>query len=100
MFVIKELRNRAAHGDLPFLDDWDPDDPRPPEQLKKILLDDAFEFPEGYRFIPSKQGAKRFTFDLREYKCGSFKLLSWEARFAAIQYLLVLKLITKLRIAE
>jgi hypothetical protein len=97
MFVVKDLRNRAAHGDLPVLDDWDPDDPRPSEQFIKMLSDDTFEFPEGYRFIPSTHGAEWFTFDLRKYKCGSFKPLAWEERFAAMQYLLVLEVITKLK---
>ena len=97
LFAVKDLRNRAAHGELPLLDEWDPDDPRPPERLEELLWSGTFEFPEGYRFIPSKNGSEWFTFDLRNYKCGSLKPLRFEDRFAAIQYLLVLEAIARMR---
>ena len=97
MRVIKNLRNAAAHGEMPLLDQWDPDDPRPPEELKKILCTRDFEFPEGYRFLLSKQQKEWFTFDLRKYKCKSLKSLDTDERFAAIQYLLVLEVLEKMR---
>jgi hypothetical protein len=97
MLVIKDLRNKAVHGDLPILHEWDPDDPRPNEQMQEILFKQDFEFPEGYRFIPSKQRPEWFTFDLRKYKCGSLKQLSTEDRFAAIQYLLVVQALASMR---
>lgn len=97
MFVVKELRNRAAHNNFPLLDDWDPDEPRSPEQIRKILIEPNFEFPEGYRFLPRKDSSDWFTIDLRKYKCGSLKSLWWEDRFAAIQYLLVLEVISEMK---
>lgn len=101
LYVVKSLRNDAAHGNLPLLDDqWDPDDPRPAEKLEELLWAETFEFPEGYRFVPSSVPTlppkSWFTVDLRKYTCGSLKSLSFEEQFAAIQYLLVLEALTKL----
>ncbi|PSB21211.1 hypothetical protein C7B65_04580 [Phormidesmis priestleyi ULC007] len=100
MRVVKDLRNRATHGDFPLFDEWDPDDPRPREQLRQILSDQDFEFPEGYRFLLDRDGADWFTIDLREYKCRSLKSLGTADRFAVIQYLLVLEIISKLKDAS
>ena len=100
MFIVKELQHRAAHDDFPVLDLWEPDEPSSDEEFMHMLSDNTFAFPEGYRFIPSKQGREWFTFDLRKYKCGSLKPLAWEERLAAIQYLLVLEVIDKLASQE
>jgi hypothetical protein len=100
MFVVKDLRNNAAHGEFPILDEWDPDDPRPPEQIEELRWNPDFEFPEGYRFIPSKQRSEWFTLDLRNYNCNSLKPLAIEDRFAAIQYLLVLTALARMRRTE
>lgn len=97
MFVVKELRNRAVHSDFLILDDWNPDEPKPPEKLQEILFDQNFEFPEGYRFLIRKVNSDWFKIDLRKYRCGSLKPLGWEDRFAAIQYLLVLEVISKMK---
>jgi hypothetical protein len=92
-YTVKELRNRTAHGQLPLLDNWDSDEPRVPgsPEHKRMLWDESFAFPEGYRFIPSKDKKKGnwFTFDCRKHHCGSLKRLGVEERFAAIQYSLV-----------
>ncbi len=101
LYVIKSLRNDAVHGDFPFLDTkWDPDDPRPAEQRRELLFSQTFEFPEGYRFIPSRvptlAANSWFTIDLRKYRCGSLKSLAFEEQFAAIQYMLVLDALEKL----
>jgi hypothetical protein len=90
-YTVKDLRNHAAHGQFPLLDQWDPDEPRllgSPEH-EKILWDKSFVFPEGYRFVPSKKRGTWFTFDCRSYSCKSFKGLGVEEQYAAIQYCLV-----------
>lgn len=96
MFVVKELRNRAVHSDLPILDDWDLDELRTPEKLQEILLDPNFDFLEGYRFL-RKDNSDWFRIDLQKYRCVSLKPLGWEDRFASIQYLLVLEVISKMK---
>jgi hypothetical protein len=96
MLVVKDLRNAAAHRELPILDEWDPKDPRPSEELTEMLWNDS-QPSEGYRFIPSRQRSDWFAFDPRKYKCGSLRPLSVEDRFAAIQYLLVLESVAKMR---
>lgn len=91
-YTVKDLRNHAAHGQFPLLDQWDPDEPRPhgsPER-HRMRRDKSFTFPEGYRFIPSKKRGAWFTFDCRRHYCGSFKELGVEMRYAAIQYCLVI----------
>jgi len=60
------------------------------------LLRGEIGFPEGYRFIPFRNGTQWFNFDCREYPCGPLKDLSPEDRFAAIQYLLVVDAVSKL----
>jgi hypothetical protein len=92
-YTVKDLRNHAAHGQFPLLDQWDPDSPRPlPERMLLIesaVKNEAFVFPEGYRFVPSKRRGTWFTFDCRRHRCGSFKELGIEEQYAAIQYCLV-----------
>lgn len=72
LYIVKSIRNAAVHGDLPVLDQWDPDNPRPKEQRRSMLFGEAFEFPEGYRVIPKivfKLGPDDWCqFDLRKYK--------------------------------
>jgi hypothetical protein len=90
-YKVKGLRNHAAHGQFPFLDEWDPDEPRllgSPEH-NQLLWDTSFVFPEGYRFVPSKKRATWFSFDCRRHYCGSPKQLGVEMQYAAIQYCLV-----------
>lgn len=90
-YTVKDLRNHAAHGQFPLLDDWDPDEPRPldsPEH-NRMLWDKSFSFPEGYRFVPSKRRGAWFTFDCRRHHCASLKQLGVEEQYAAIQYCLV-----------
>lgn len=90
-YTVKDLRNRAAHGQFPLLDDWDPDDPRPPDSLeyKRLLRGESITSLEGYRFISSRRRGTWFTFDCRMHYCGSIKQLGIEGRYAAIQYCLV-----------
>ena len=96
MRVIKDLRNRAAHSDFPVLNDWDPDEPRGTEKIKEIWSDPSFQFPEAYQFIANRKGRKSIKIDLRKHNCGSFRELSYELRFAAIQYLLLIDLMKKI----
>lgn len=95
MYIIKSLRNDAAHGEFPLLDYWDPDDPRDKDQLL-ALLQGQIEIPEGYRFIPSRGDKVWFTLACRDYNCGSLKALSIESRFAAIQLVLTFDTISKM----
>lgn len=87
MFVIKELRNIATHGELPLLDDFDPDDPRSKEDFIKLLSGDV-EKPEGYQFMPFKSRRQWFKFACRDHGIGTLKSLPVEDRYAAIQYVL------------
>lgn len=93
MFAVKDLRNSAAHSNLPLLDYWDPDDPRSEADLKKLLRGEM-EIPEGYRFL--QREGRWFKFDCRRYRCGSLRYLSPADRLAVIQYLLVEDAISKL----
>ncbi len=88
-YTVKDLRNHSAHGQFPLLDEWDPDSPRPLSERNRMLFDDSFVFPEGYRLVPSKQRDTWFTFDCRRYHCGSLKKLGVEEQYAAIQFCLV-----------
>jgi hypothetical protein len=86
LHVIKSMRNRAIHGTMPLITEWDPDEPRPGTDW---IFDDSVTFPEGYQFSPHMDRADRFTFDCRQYSCGSLKPLTAEEQLAAIQYLIV-----------
>lgn len=94
LYIIKELRNRAAHGQFPVLDYWDPDDPRSKEEFVKMLHGEV-EIPEGYRF-KFKGRRSWVTFNCREHACGSLKPLPWLDRYAAIQLAFVLETIPTL----
>lgn len=93
MHVIKSLRNRAAHGCLPVVFEWDPDEPRLGTDW---IFDESVEFPEGYQFVANKRHDEMFTFDPREYGCRSLKSLTAEERLAAIQYTLIMDTMKKL----
>jgi hypothetical protein len=92
-YTVKDLRNHAAHGQFPLLDQWDPLFPRPLSErnalIESAIRNEEYVAPEGYRFVPSKQRKTWFTFDCRRYHCGSLKSLGVEERYAAIQYCLV-----------
>lgn len=95
MWVIKELRNRATHGQLPLLDYYDPDDPRPQHELKKLITGEI-EIPEGYSFRPFKQRRQMVTFACRDHGTGTLKGLSTEDKFAAIQFILSVETIKEM----
>lgn len=86
LHTIKSLRNRAAHGTMPFIAEWDPDEPRPGNDW---IFDEDIEFPEGYQFYPHDGRPDLFTFDVRKHNCGSLKPLTSDEQLAAIQYLIV-----------
>jgi hypothetical protein len=92
MFVIKELRNRAIHGQLPVIDYYDPDDPRPKEDFIKLLNGDI-KIPEGYRFMPNKDRKEWITFACRDHGVGTLTGLSFQDRYAAIQYVFAIETI-------
>lgn len=92
MFVIKELRNRAIHGQLPQLELFDPDEPRSKEDFIKLLKGD-FEISEGYRFRPPKNRRKWVTFACRDHGVGTLSEISSEDRYAAIQYVFAIETI-------
>src|SRR5205814_8908757 len=52
-YVVKDLRNFAAHGELPDLVEWYPDEPQNDEEFKKIF-DQSYKFPEAYQFWRQK----------------------------------------------
>jgi hypothetical protein len=84
------LRNCAAHGDLPLLTEWDPQDHRSGGALAEALWSDQFEFPEGYRFLNAKSN-ETISFDCTEYECNTLRSLSAAERLAAIQLHLLLR---------
>ena len=97
MFVIKDLRNRATHGELPLLDDWDPDESdRDWDETWKIITKGEKKFPEGYRFIGRKGSSEWNHIDIKKYQCNSLKPLPYKDRFAVIQMLLVIEVITEM----
>jgi len=88
--VVQDIRNKSAHRELPIIGEWDPDDPRPRDEFIKMLIEQDYEFPEGYMIYSTKEKDHWYKIDLREYNCGSVKKLSWQDRIAIIQYLSVL----------
>lgn len=92
-YAVKAIRNQAAHGNLPIITDWDPDEPR---SDKSFWFDKDFQFPEAYAVIYDNANKRVLNFDLRRHNCGSLKVLSWQMRLAAIQYLTVIETIAKL----
>lgn len=92
MYTVKELRNSAAHGIIPVIDEWDPDDGRSRDEFLKIMRDEI-ELPEGYRiFLNSK---RIFYFDCKNYNC-SLKGLSYQDKIAAIEFYIVIELLNKI----
>lgn len=87
---VRFLRNRAAHGDLPILDEWDPDDGKRSEAEFRNLLMDLISIPEGYRFY--KRGTW-VTFAIRDHHCNTLRELSTYERIAVIEQLLFISAI-------
>ena len=92
MFVVKELRNRSVHDQLPVLQAYDPDDPRPQESFIKMLTGQV-EVPEAYRFQPSKNRPDWELFSCHEHGIDTLRGLSREDRYAAIQFVLTVETI-------
>jgi hypothetical protein len=91
--VVQDIRNKAAHRELPIISEWDPDDPRSREEKIRMFNDLNFEFPEGYMVYTSKADEHWHKIDLRKYNCGSLKSLNWKDKIAIIQYLSVLDIL-------
>lgn len=95
MKIIKELRNIAVHGSFPVLVDWDPDDGKRNRDERMQLYKNLIEIPEGYKFNLKLQGKKvPVTFDLRKYKCNSLKGICFSDKYAVIQFLLLVHVIS------
>jgi hypothetical protein len=92
-YAVKELRNCAAHGELPVLSDWDPDDPRSDEGFVKMLDSEDYKFPEAYQFFRRDSRVKPVRLDMRNYAPSTLRSMGWEDRFAGIQFLLVMDII-------
>lgn len=92
--AVRFLRNRAAHGDLPFLDEWDPDqlDFCSAEDFHK-LLNGEISFAEGYRF--DKEGTW-VTLAVRDHPCNTLHELSTEEKLSVIQQLFVISVLQEL----
>jgi hypothetical protein len=88
--AVRFLRNRAAHGDLPLLDEWDPDDGKRSETEFHSLLSGRISIPEGYRFY---KGGTWVTLAIRDHPCNTLRELSTEERIAVIEQLLVISVI-------
>lgn len=94
MKIIKDLRNLAVHGDLPVLNEWNPDDGKCSKDELFKLLKRSIEIPEGYIFILNNRDKKKqVTFDLRDYTCGSLKQLSNLDKYAVIQVMFLIDVI-------
>jgi hypothetical protein len=87
-YAVKDLRNLAAHGELPVLSEWDPDEPRNDEEFKKMFSSESYEFPEAYQFWRGNP-RRLVRLNMREYAPATFRSIGWEDRFAGIQFLLV-----------
>ena len=102
MFIIKDLRNHAAHGELPILHQWDPDDldsdkgVPSEEELRKLLSRKETDIPEGYRFISKKGGTEWTNIDIRNYQIKSMKQINYNDRFAVIQMMFVIDVISEM----
>lgn len=94
--AVRFLRNRAAHGDLPVLDEWDPVDLRSAEDFFK-LLNDQISIPEGYRFY---KGDVWVTLAIKDHPCNTLQELSANERLAVIQQLLVISITQQLFLSE
>lgn len=83
MFVVKDLRNAAAHGNWPVIDVWDPE---VPDERFIDFLEDRYQLPEGYQVFLH---GTRFQFGCAEYGCGPITELHWLDRLAAVQFFVV-----------
>jgi len=90
--AVRFLRNRAAHGDLPLLDEWDPDDLRSETDFFS-LLSGKISIAEGYRFYRANTW---ITLAIRDHPCNTLHELSMGEKLAVIQQLLVISVIQQL----
>ena len=90
--AVRFLRNRAAHADLPLLDEWDPDDPRSGADFF-YLLSGRISIAEGYRFLKRDRWV---TLAIRDHPCNTLNDLSVGEKLAVIQQLLVISVIQEL----
>lgn len=90
--AVRFLRNRAAHADLPMLDEWDPLDPRSAADFLDLLRDRT-SIPEAYRF---HNGHSWVTICVKDHPCNTMHELSTSEKLAAIQQLFVLSVIKEL----
>ena len=81
--AVRFLRNRAAHADLPMLDEWDPRDQRSAEDFFDLLSDQT-SIPEAYRF---HKGDTWVTIFVKDHPCNTMHDLSTSEKLAAIQQL-------------
>jgi hypothetical protein len=88
------LRNRAAHGDLPLLDEWDPDE-RDFNSIVDMmaLLSGKIPFAEGYRF---HKGDLWVTLAIRDHPCNTLRDLSMDEKLTVVQQLLLLATVQSL----
>ncbi|MCW2279236.1 hypothetical protein [Heliophilum fasciatum] len=94
---VKDLRNIAAHGEYPVLIPWDPDDGRDVDEIIKLFKGEI-KIPEAYVFHLNnvnngKKPKRKVGFDTRKYSC-SFKNMRYQDRYAAIQYLFVIEIMS------
>jgi hypothetical protein len=89
-YAVKDLRNCAAHGELPVLSDWDPDEPRNDEEFEKMFSKEDYEFPEAYQFWRRDDPSRAIRLDMRKYAPVTFRSIGWEESFVGIQFLLVI----------
>ena len=94
--AVRFLRNRAAHADLPMLEEWDPHDPRSAADFFD-LLSGKTSISEAYRF---HKGDAWVTIAVQDHPCNTMHELSTSEKLAAIQQLFVLSIITKLLFLE
>jgi hypothetical protein len=88
--AVRFLRNRGAHGDLPLLDEWDPDDGKRSDTEFRNLLSGRISIPEGYRFY---KGGTWVAFAIRDHPCNTLRELSTHERIAVIEQLLFISAI-------
>ncbi len=91
MRVVKDLRNDAAHGDLPILNTWEP--PVAPAELSSFLRGEAPDPPEAYHFISNLNDKTECIFRPGDHECSSLRALTTDEHYAAIQYLLVIEIV-------
>jgi hypothetical protein len=87
--AVRFLRNRAAHSDLPLLDEWDPDDLRSAKDFYN-LLSGQISIAEGYRFFKKDEWV---TLAIRDHPCNTLDELSMSERLAVVQQLFVVSVI-------